>query len=478
MIAGRSDPGIAYAKNCLRGSGLLRVVSQFGPLRVVSIWYAGCSTYLGTMLAFEPSSVESTGSITQPDGDAEIARCAIDRCHVLLSPRGDVSGAGLANEALAAYHSLRGAAVHAYFTFLGTEFSPDPDRVLQSADAYRHDPSSETLIDLQRAVESPRRELFRRLNLASGGTAALIEMRRKMLLGVHEHPSWVAVAADLAHLLRGWFNGGFLEFRRIDWRTPPAVLDNLIKYEAVHQIRDWRELRRRLQDDRRCFGFFHPALPDEPLVFTELALTAGLSAKVQPLLDPDSTVLDPRSRRYAVFYSISSCHDGLRGVSFGNALIRRAVDSLKSEFPRLNTFATLSPVPGFRAWLSGRSGDGDRKSADILARLNTSEWLGNPVESQTLERELVPECASYLLGAKRGQEPADPVARFHLGNGARLERLNWLGDTSRAGIDRSAGITANYVYRLSDVERNHRAYVTERKVIASPRIERQARERT
>jgi malonyl-CoA decarboxylase len=434
--------------------------------------------HLGTMLAFEPSSVESIGRITQPDGDAEIARRAIDRCQALLSARGDVSGERLANEALAAYHSLTGSSLAAYFNVLGSEFSLDPDLVLRSAEAYRHDPSSKTLIELQSAVESPRQELFRRLNLASGGTAELIEMRRKLLLGADEHPSWALVATDLAHLLRGWFNGGFLEFRRIDWRTPPAVLDNLIKYEAVHQIRDWRELRRRLQDDRRCFGFFHPSLPDEPLVFTELALTAGLSARVQPLLDPDSPILDPGSRRCAVFYSISSCHDGLRGVSFGNALIRRVVDSLKSEFPRLKTFATLSPVPGFRVWLTDRSRDGDPRSAEMIARLNESAWPTSVVQSEALERELIPECAAYLLRAKRGHEPADPVARFHLGNGARLERLNWQGDTSAAGMGRSAGITANYLYRLSDIERNHEAYLKDGKVIASSRIERQARERT
>jgi malonyl-CoA decarboxylase len=430
------------------------------------------------MLAIEPSSVESTGTNTQPVGDAERAGQAIERCHVLLSERGDVSGERLANEALAAYHSLTSTALHPFFDFLGSQFSPDPDLVLRSADAYRQVPCPERLVELQRAVESPRQELFRRLNLGSGGTAALIEMRRCILRGVDEHPSWTAVAEDLAHLLRSWFNGGFLELRRIDWRTPPAVLDNLVKYEAVHQIRDWRELRRRLQDDRRCFGFFHPALPDEPLVFTELALTAGLSAKVQPLLDPDSPVLDQPSRRCAVFYSISSCHEGLRGVSFGNALIRRVVESLKGELPRLKTFATLSPVPGFRAWLTRASRDGDPKSGNMVVRLNESGWLGNAAQSQALERDLIPQCAAYLLSAKRGQEPADPVARFHLGNGARLERLNWEGDTSAAGIDRSAGITANYLYRLSELERNHQAYVTERKVMASRRIERQAKERT
>jgi malonyl-CoA decarboxylase len=426
------------------------------------------------MSGCETSSFESVRSAPRPVGDADDARRAIEGCDVLLSERGEVSGARLANEALAAYQSLTGSSLDVFFDLLVSRFSPDPEVVRQSGEAYRKEPSYANLLELQRAVESPRQELFRRLNLASGGTEALIEMRRRLLLGLDANPPWTASEADLAYLLRSWFNGGFLEFRRIDWRTPPAVLENLIEYEAVHQIRDWRELKRRLQADRRCFGFFHPALPDEPLIFTELALTSGLSAKVQPLLDPDSAALDPRSCDCAVFYSISSCHEGLRGVPFGNSLIRRVVDDLNHEFPRLKTVATLSPVPGFRAWLTRAARDGERRHAEIVAMMDQSNWLEDAAQSAELERELVPLCAVYLLLAKRGAEPADPVARFHLGNGARLERLNWLGDTSAAGIHRSAGLTANYLYRLSDIERNHQAYVTARRVIASRRIEKLA----
>jgi malonyl-CoA decarboxylase len=428
-----------------------------------------------TMLDFEPSFAESTGPFSQPARDADEASAAIDRCHALLSDRGEVSGHRLAEDVLGAYRALNGASLDRFFNLLESQFSPDADRIARASDAYRDHPCPKTLAKLQRAVEPPRQELFRRLNVAAGATAVLIDMRRRILQAGDEHPSWMAIADDLAHLLRSWFNGGFLEFRRIDWRTSPAVLDNLIKFEAVHQIRDWRELRRRLQDDRRCFGFFHPALPDEPLVFTELALTSGLSAKVQPLLDPDSPILEERARRCAVFYSISSCHDGLRGVSFGNALIRRVADALKREFPRLKTFATLSPVPGFRPWLTSAARDGERDAIALIARLAEARWLGNAAESESLEKELMPRCASYLLHSKRGQEPADAVARFHLGNGARIERLNWQGDTSIAGIDRSAGITANYLYRLPDIERNHHFYATERKVIASRQIERLAR---
>ena len=406
------------------------------------------------------------------ESEAEAASRAIELCRALLSDLGDVAAERLARETWVAYESLTGASLCAFFDFLAEGFSPALALVLRRADAYRQNPSSATLSELQRAVEPPRQELFRRLNLAAGGTVSLIEMRRRVLCALAEHPTWEGIADDLAHLLRSWFNAGFLEFRRIDWTSPAAVLENLIKYEAVHAIRDWRALRRRLQSDRRCFGFFHPSLPDEPLVFTELALTDGLSARVQPLLDPDTPILDPQTCNCAVFYSISSCHEGLRGVSFGNALIRRVIDHLRSEFPRLKTLATLSPVPGFREWLVGVARDGNRDVADLIARLSDPRWVRNSPLSGELGRALVPLCASYLLGAKRGHQPADPVARFHLRNGARLERLNWLGDTSEAGLDRSLGMTANYRYRLADIEQNHRSYVTEWKVMASLRVHR------
>jgi malonyl-CoA decarboxylase len=414
------------------------------------------------MAECESSNSGWTDAAAHPVGDAQDARQAIELCHALVSEPGEVSGQRIADKAMAAYESLTGSSLGTFFDALARRFSP----------AGGQDPSSVALDERQRIVEPPRRELFRRLNLASGGTASLIEMRQRLLGALAEHPAWSAIDTDLEHLFRSWFSGGFLEFRRIDRRTSNAVLENLIKYEAVHPIPDWRALRRRLEDDRRCFGFFHPSLPDEPLIFTELALTDRLSAEVQRLLDPDSPVADPGSSTCAVFYSISSCHQGLRGVSLGNALIRRVVDCLRSEFPRLKTFATLSPVPGFRAWLADAARDGNREAATLTAQLSDTRWLGNPERCAELGQALVPLCASYLLAAKRGQEPADPVARFHLRNGARLERLNWLGDTSKAGIEHSAGLTANYRYRLSEIERNHRLYVTERQVIASRSVHR------
>jgi malonyl-CoA decarboxylase len=407
------------------------------------------------------------------DGEWRAAQCAIDRCHDLLSVRGDVSGESLAASALTAYQSLSPLALNGFFDLLARWFGPDEHAVRRCSRAYLDDPSAQHLQDLQRAVEPPRRELFRRLNTAPRGTAALIDMRHRLMCASPENPSWAVVAADLAHLFQSWFNGGFLELRRIDWHTPPPVLEWLIRHEAVHQICDWHDLRRRLQPDRRCYALFHPALPDEPLIFTELAFTRGLGGNVQPLVDPETPLIDPETCDTALFYSISNCHPGLRGISFGNVLIRRVVDHLAREYPGLSAFATVSPIPGFRSWLTAavRSGGAGSRLAALVAELDATGWHLDADRSATLGRALVPLCALYLLQAKRGPEPDDPVARFHLGNGARLERLNWLGDPTPAGIRRSASVTANYVYRLADVERNHDAYVASGTVTASPRVE-------
>jgi len=298
------------------------------------------------------------GSVTQANtalsaADARKARQVIARCHALLSERGEASGASLSREALADYRALEGASVEGFFDMLSAEFSPDPKTVMRAADAYRDDASQANLIRLQKAVEAPRQELFRRLNMAPGGTSTLVQMRRRMLLGLRKNPQWAGSESDLAHLLSSWFNRGFLTLQRIDWRTSAIILEKLIQYEAVHQIQGWDDLRRRLQADRRCYAFFHPALPDEPVIFIEVALTHGMSAKVQPLLDPASPISDTARADCAIFYSITNCQEGLRGISFGNFLIKQVADDLGREFPRLKTFATLSPIPGFRKWLAG-----------------------------------------------------------------------------------------------------------------------------
>ena len=394
-------------------------------------------------------------------------RRTVSLCHALLSERGEASGAALAREALAAYRMLAGPALTAFFDVLAEEFSPDPQAVGEAADAYRQDPSPAKLIRLQHVVEAPRQELFRRLNLASGGTSALVEMRRRLLHELKAQSHWAGIDADLAHLLGSWFNRGFLSLQRIDWRTPALVLEKLMQYEAVHEIQGWRDLRRRLEYDRRCFAFFHPALPDEPIIFIEVALTKGMSEKVQPLLDPDSPVVNPAGADAAIFYSITNCQEGLRGISFGNFLIKQVAEDLGREFPRLKTFATLSPIPGFRKWLADAAAT-HAELAELAGGLSGADWFENAGPGAGVRTELMRLCAYYLQHAKHDNEPADAVARFHLGNGARMERLNWLADSSKTGMARSAGLMVNYVYRLKDVERNHEAYANKHVVVASP----------
>ncbi len=313
---------------------------------------------------------------------------------------------------------------------------------------------------LRRASRSPRQELFLRLNAASGGTGLLVAMREQLLKGIKAHPSWAVVEADLGEVLQSLFNRGLLEFQQIDCETSPAVLEKLFEYEAVHEIRDWNDLRRRLDADRRCYALFHPCWPDEPLIFTELALTQGMSAMLQPILSPDSPILDADACRCAIFYSISNCQPGLRGFAFGNALIGRVIDTLRVQMPWLTTFATLSPIPGFHPWLSAiaHSSNGDSRFAGLMDKLTTPEWYKNSTAVAELKQELVPLCVSYLLHAKEGDEPADPVARFHLANGARLQRVNWMSDVSPYGLDRSFGLTANYVYHPDSLPRNCEDY--------------------
>jgi malonyl-CoA decarboxylase len=404
------------------------------------------------------------------------AQQVIRLCEVMLSERGDVSGVRLAGEALAAYQALGPTARDAFFELLSGSFLPDPKFVATAAAAYQQEPSAATLSRLQAAVESPRQELFRRLNLARGGIAVLMDMRRHLLDTIDRHPNRSVIDADLASLFRTWFNGGFLILKRIDWRTSAVILERLIQYEAVHQIQGWGDLRRRLEADRRCYAFFHPALPDEPLIFIEVALTRGLVARVQPLLDPGSPVVNPDAADCAIFYSITNCQDGLRGISLGNLLIKQVVEDLERSFPRLRMFATLSPIPGFRKWLTGVLGE-PTAGASRLARLRDS--LDGPQApgaiAPGLQDDLMRLCADYLLHAKQGKAPLDPVARFHLANGAQLHRLNWRGDTSEAGLRRSFGIMANYLYRMSDLERNYEAYTRDYTIASSNDVTRLAR---
>jgi malonyl-CoA decarboxylase len=394
---------------------------------------------------------------------------------MLLSERGESSGERIATEILAAWRSLDEPERNAFFDILIRDFSPDPQQTGRAAEAYRQDASPQNLAHLLRVVEPPRQELFRRLNMAPNGMHALVSMREQLLTMTERNPDWAPIEADLDHLLNSWFNRGFLQLERIDWRTPAIVLEKLIEYEAVHEIQGWQDLRRRLEADRRCYAFFHPALRDEPIIFVEVALTRGMSAKVQPLLQLDAPVLDPQRASCAMFYSITNCQEGLRGIPLGSFLIKKVAEDLGRELPHIRTFATISPVTGFRKWLEGLVPE-NAPVAGLVSRLSETDWLRNKEACDAVQRQLLPWCAYYLLHARHGKKPCDPVARFHSRNGARLERINWPADTSPAGLDRSFGLMVNYVYRLSEVERNHESYVKDYKIAASREIESLAKQ--
>jgi len=391
----------------------------------------------------------------------------------LVSGRGEASGVAIARQLLEHYRGLGPEERRTFFRLLADHFKPDPDAVKAAAAAYISDASEATLAKLQRSVESPRQGFFRRLNLTPGATAEIVAMRRD-LLRMKADPGLTAVDQDLEHLLSSWFNRGFLVLRRIDWQTPAAILEKIIQYEAVHEIQGWDDLRRRLDPaDRRCFAFFHPSLIDEPLIFVEVALTGEIPGSIQAVLNEKRKAGSTETPTTAVFYSISNCQEGLRGISFGNFLIKQVVEELVREQPQLRTFVTLSPVPTFARWLdrvradetAGIVLDTDRVALQVLS---DPGWLEDPEEEDAVKAPLLALAAHYFLTAKSTDgRPVDPVARFHLGNGARLERINWLGDVSEKGLREAHGLMVNYRYDLKEIERNHETYANSSEVVAS-----------
>jgi malonyl-CoA decarboxylase len=425
---------------------------------------------------------------SQPTNRDSAVRSLVQACHELLSEEGEASGTTRAKETLAQYAALDAAQRVGFFQALKTDFSPNPEKVLEAAYAYAHEPSSINLAVLSHAAEPPRQELLRRLNRAPGGTHAIVGMRVKLLDALRKDAELTQVDDDFRHLLSSWFNPGFLELRRVDWNAPATLLEQVIQHEAVHEVRDWNDLRRRLQQDRRCFAFFHPAIASEPLIFVEVALLPSMAAEIGPLIDTNAAPGDAASYQTAVFYSISNCQPGLRGVSLGNFLIKQVVDKLSVEFPRIREFCTLSPIPGFREWLKDRVARGfapaDKRATAKLRKAlaavapHLPSITGTAAELRSagtlltpLKRELTTLCAAYLLGV--GEESGtstDAVAKFHLNNGARLDRLNWHADDSDKGLKQSLGMMVNYVYEPKRIERNHEQFVRG-KTIASSDVE-------
>ena len=279
---------------------------------------------------------------------------------------------------------------------------------------------------------------------------------------------------DFTHLFASWFNRGFLVLRRIDWSTPASVLERIIRYEAVHEIHDWNDLRRRIDPpDRRCYAFFHPALVDEPLIFVEVALIEQIPGAIAPLLETDRAPFAPERARTAVFYSISNCQKGLAGVTFGNFLIKQVVEELRRELPRIENFVTLSPVPGFRTWLASGDAPIDQDMQALLAAVDDPDWTMDADKAERMRKAIEPLAAHYFLKARLPNgRVVDPVARFHLGNGARLERINWMGDLSRKGLKESGGVMVNYLYDLDEIEKNHEAFANQGEVMASGAVRR------
>ena len=406
----------------------------------------------------------------------------VDLCEELLSGRGEASGAALAHEILTRYGELKTGPRIAFFEALASRFGPDRDRLAAAVEAWRRDPSDAATSELRAAAEPRRQELLRRLNLAPAGTAALVALRGQLLDALVRRDDLAAVDEDFGHLFSSWFNRGFLVLRRIDWSTPASVLEKIIRYEAVHAIKGWDDLRRRIDPpDRRCYAFFHPALVDEPLIFVEVALTRAIPDAIAPILTVSRQALEPDKATTAVFYSISNCQRGLSGVSFGNFLIKQVVEEICRDYPRLSTFVTLSPAPGLAGWLAHERASEDsrvlsQEDRGALANLDLQGWWQVPKSREPVREPLMRAAAWYFLHARTARgTPVDPVARFHLGNGARLERINWLADGSERGIRQSHGVMVNYLYDLDDIEKNHEAYAGSRAIVASSAVRKLVR---
>jgi malonyl-CoA decarboxylase len=405
----------------------------------------------------------------------EDAADLIELCEALLSSRGEASGTAMAREVLDRYRHLDEAGRVTFFATLAKAYGPDREKLAQAVEAWRAQANRDDAGGLHFASEPRRQELFRRLNRAPGGTSALVAMRADLLAAMNGHKDLATLDRDVAHLLTSWFNRGFLVLRRIDWSTPANILEQIIRYEAVHEIRDWNDLRRRIDPaDRRCYAFFHPALVDEPLIFVEVALTESIPAAIAPLLAEDRQGVAVERARTAVFYSISNTQRGLGGISFGSFLIKQVVEELRRELPKLENFVTLSPVPGFMQWLK-QAPDvpvPDEERA-LLAELDKPDWFNNAELAAQLRSVLEPLAAHYFLKARTAKgRLIDSVARFHLGNGARLERIDWLGDLSPKGLRESAGFMVNYLYRLDDIEKNHEAYANQGEIAASSAVKK------
>lgn len=374
----------------------------------------------------------------------------ISHCHAVLSRRGEATGLALAGCVVGSWHALPKDLQVEFFECLLAAFGPDGSRLEEAIANYQRDHSDASALVLHQAAESRRQELFRRINAVPDGLPTLIAMRAALRGHLKQYPHLKTIDQDFVHLFTSWFNKGFLNLEKISWDTPAAVLEKLIQYESVHEIQGWDDLRRRLAEDRLCFAYFHPVMPEEPLIFVEVALVKGMADSIGSLLDtPPST---PRDADTAVFYSINNCQPGLSGVSFGNLLIKQVVSVLQRDHPKLKRFVTLSPIPGLRAWVINEK----------------PEWH-DAFEAGNHPDELLVLVAQYLT-SWNGKRLRDPVAWFHLGNGAKLERINPQADKSSRGLSQSFGFMVNYLYELDEIVTNHEQLMEQGQIAASKSI--------
>ncbi|MDF1790609.1 MAG: malonyl-CoA decarboxylase family protein [Thalassobaculaceae bacterium] len=430
-----------------------------------------------------------------PTDDLEKIRGQMADC--LSDKGGEVTARVRAADLGRSYLSLNQTGRHRFLGLLATEFGADHAAVDMAIGRLREAKDEESRRRAERALRAalvPRwRTLLRRFTALPEGVKFLVDLRAELIPFARETPELADLDGDLKDLLGAWFDIGLLELKRITWDAPASLLEKLIAYEAVHAIRSWEDLKNRLDSDRRCFAFIHPNMPDEPLIFVEVALVNGMSDNVQMLLDEEAPSSDPKNADAAIFYSISNAQRGLAGISFGNFLIKRVVDVLKHELPNLKTFATLSPIPGYRRWLNDRIETGevpaltsserkalvqamelgnDATDVDLIrGGLGVDGWWDDDVLSEALKGPLMRGAAHYLSNEKRRSGGAgDPVAHFHLSNGARMERLNWLGDRSANGFRQSCGMMINYLYRLAEIDDNHEAYTDDGRIAQSSQI--------
>lgn len=397
---------------------------------------------------------------------------------------GEVSARGRAARLAETYLRLNDEGRQRFLKLIALEFGPDPKKVEKAHTAYQKAVGTadqwKAEAALRGAMRSSRIRILTQFNAIPQGVKFLVDLRADLLRYLEQDKELAVLDRELESRLSAWFDVGFLELQRITWQSPAALLEKLIEYEAVHEIRSWGDLKNRLDSDRRLYAFFHPRMPAEPLIFVEVALTDRLADNVQALLDEHAPVFDNRKADTAIFYSISNTQVGLRGVSFGNFLLKRVIDDLQRDFPKLAHFATLSPMPGLASWVRKNPAVlGEAGIALSLEDLSTGAWAGDKKQVRALREPLSRLAARYLASARQGGGesglPADPVARFHLGNGARVERLNFLADTSAKGFRQSFGLMVNYLYSPDDIEANLEAFASQGSIAMSAAVRRLAK---